>query len=34
MREDSRKLPGRPDSLNDIIKLLTGEETVVVVDRD
>ncbi len=34
MREDSRKLPGRPDVLKDIIKLLTGEETVVVVDRD
>ncbi|MCE7697560.1 MAG: KH domain-containing protein [Methanobacterium paludis] len=34
MREDSRKLPGRLDVLNDIIKQLTGEETLVVVDRD
>ncbi|AEG19134.1 KH domain-containing protein [Methanobacterium paludis] len=34
MGEDSRKLPGRLDVLNDIIKQLTGEETLVVVDRD
>jgi len=34
MMEDSRKLPGRLDILNDIIKMLTGEETVVVVDRN
>jgi transcription antitermination factor NusA-like protein len=34
MREDSRRLPGRLDILNDIIKMLTGEETVVVVDRN
>ena len=34
MKEDSRKLPGRLDILKDIIELLTGEETVVVVDRD
>ena len=34
MGEDSRKLPGRLDVLNGIIKQLTGEETLVVVDRD
>ena len=34
MREDSRKLPGRLDILNDIIKMLTEQETVVVVDRN
>ena len=33
MQEDSRKLPGRLDVLNDIIELLTGEKTVLVVDR-
>lgn len=33
MQEDSRKLPGRLDVLNEIIELLTGEKTTVVVDR-
>lgn len=33
MKEDSRKLPGRLDILNNIIHLLTGQETMVVVDR-
>lgn len=33
-REDSRKIPGRLDALNDVIKQLTGEETVLVIDRD
>ncbi|KAF5089201.1 KH domain-containing protein [Methanobacterium aggregans] len=34
VREDSRKIPGRLDVLNDVIKQLTDEETVLVVDRD
>lgn len=34
MKEDSRKLPGRLDTLNEIIKMLTSEETIVVVDRN
>lgn len=34
MQEDSRKLPGRLDVLNEIIELLTGEKTVLVVDRN
>jgi transcription antitermination factor NusA-like protein len=34
MREDSRKLPGRLDVLNGIIKQLTGEETLLVIDRE
>ncbi len=34
MQEDSRKLPGRLDVLNQIIELLTGEKTTVVVDRN
>lgn len=34
MEEDSRKLPGRLDVLNEIIELLTGEKTVLVVDRN
>ncbi|SCG86611.1 KH domain-containing protein [Methanobacterium congolense] len=34
VREDSRKIPGRLDALNDVIKQLTGEETVLVIDRD
>jgi transcription antitermination factor NusA-like protein len=34
MQEDSRKLPGRLDILNEIIELLTGEKAVLVVDRN
>jgi transcription antitermination factor NusA-like protein len=34
MREDSRKLPGRLDVLNEIIELLTDEKTIVVVERN
>lgn len=34
MQEDSRKLPGRLDVLNEIIELLTGDKTTVVVDRN
>ncbi|MDD3984331.1 MAG: KH domain-containing protein [Methanobacterium sp.] len=34
MKEDSRKLPGRLDTLNEIIKMLTEQETIVVVDRN
>lgn len=34
MQEDSRRLPGRLDMLNEIIELLTGEKTVLVVDRN
>jgi len=34
MKEDSRKLPGRLDTLNEIIKMLTGEGTIIVVDRN
>ena len=34
MREDSRKLPGRLDVLNGILKQLTGEETLLVIDRE
>jgi transcription antitermination factor NusA-like protein len=33
MQEDSRRLPGRLDVLNEIIELLTSEKTVLVVDR-
>lgn len=33
MREDSRKLPGRLDVLNDIIRELTSQETIIVLDR-
>jgi len=33
MAEDSRRIPGRIDVLNKIIKELTSEETMVVVDR-
>jgi len=34
MQEDSRKLPGRLDVLNEIIELLTAEKTSVVVERN
>lgn len=34
MREDSRKIPGRLDVLNQIIKDLTSEETIIVIDRE
>ena len=34
MPEDSRKLPGRLDVLNEIIELLTAEKTSVVVERN
>jgi transcription antitermination factor NusA-like protein len=34
MHEDSRKLPGRLDILNEIIELLTDEKTTVVVERN
>jgi len=34
MQEDSRKLPGRLDILNEIIELLTDEKTTVVVERN
>ncbi|UTB33673.1 MAG: KH domain-containing protein [Methanobacterium sp. ERen5] len=34
VQEDSRRLPGRLDVLNEIIELLTGEKTVLVVDRN
>jgi transcription antitermination factor NusA-like protein len=34
MREDSRKIPGRLDVLNQIITELTSENTLIVVDRD
>ena len=33
MAEDSRRIPGRVDVLNSIIKELTSEDTLVVVDR-
>jgi transcription antitermination factor NusA-like protein len=33
MAEDSRRIPGRLDVLNSIIKELTSEDTLVVVDR-
>lgn len=33
MAEDSRRIPGRLDVLNSIIKELTSEETLVVIDR-
>jgi transcription antitermination factor NusA-like protein len=32
--EDSRRLPGKLDLLNDIIMQLTGEKTLVVIDRN
>ncbi|MEN6554296.1 MAG: transcription elongation factor NusA, partial [Methanobacterium sp.] len=32
MREDSRRLPARLDVLNDIMKQLTHEKTVIVID--
>jgi hypothetical protein len=33
MAEDSRRIPGRLDFLNSIIKELTSEDTLVVVDK-
>lgn len=33
MREDSRRIPGKLDVLNDIIQELTSENTLVVIDR-
>ncbi|MBU4534718.1 MAG: KH domain-containing protein [Euryarchaeota archaeon] len=32
MREDARRIPGKPEQLNAIIKLLTGKETIIVLD--
>jgi len=32
-REDSRRLPAKLNNLNDIIQLLTGEKTLVVIER-
>lgn len=34
MKEDSRRIPGKLDVLNDIIKELTSENTLVVLDRN
>ncbi len=31
-REDAHRLPGKPEQLNALIKLLTGEETIIVLD--
>jgi transcription antitermination factor NusA-like protein len=33
MKEDARRIPGKPDTLNEIIMMLTGEETTIVVDN-
>ncbi|MBC7112330.1 MAG: transcription elongation factor NusA, partial [Methanothermobacter sp.] len=32
MREDARRVPGKLETLNNIIEMLTGEKTVVVID--
>jgi len=33
MREDARRIPGKLDTLNEIIMMLTGEKTTIVVDN-
>lgn len=32
MKEDARRVPGNLETLNEIIEMLTGEKTVVVID--